>query len=334
MPSNGTRRLTIRNRRKSDSAPLHTETRPRALAVDDDPSYLRILAKMLRDVGFQVTSVESGTSALTRLADEEFELVLLDLKMPGLDGFQTFDQIKSRRSKPYCILLTATDTLEIRVEAFNRGFDDFISKGSNPLEMSAKLNAARRIVSIQRKLRDENDELMQLAMTDQLTGLSNRFFLFSRARELSATARLLHVILFDLDHFKAVNDQFGHLSGDRILADVANAMRQTLRDGDVLSRFGGDEFVLLLTEIGEEEARSVASRVAERVAALRWTLAGQEVRLSVSWGIATSEGRSRSLPELLSECDEKLYGKKKRPTLESSTPEDAEPFLRPPDLVL
>jgi two-component system, cell cycle response regulator len=332
MALNASRRLTIRNRRKSDYAPTEIDGRPRALAVDDDPSYLRLLSRLLGEIGFDVTIAEGGAEALALLADEDFELVLLDLKMPGLDGFETFDQMKARRDKPYCILLTASDSLDIRVEAFNRGFDDFVSKGANPLEMAAKLNAARRIVSIQRKLKDENDELMQLAMTDQLTGLSNRFYLFSKARELSATAKTIHVILFDLDHFKEVNDRYGHLTGDRILADVAGAMRHTLRDHDVLSRFGGDEFVLLLIDIDEKEAHSVAERIAGRVAALNWTLGGAEVRLSISYGIATSEGRSRSLPELLSECDERLYGKKKR--TDNPMPEDAEPFLRPPDLVL
>lgn len=333
MPLN-VRRLTIRNRRKSDSSPAQVDSRPRALAVDDDPSYLRLLNKLLGDIGFEVQHAESGAAALAKLVDEDFDLVLLDLKMPGLDGFETFDQIKSRRERPYCILLTASDALDVRVEAFNRGFDDFVSKASNPLEMAGKLNAARRIVSIQRKLKDENDELMQLAMTDQLTGLSNRFFLFSRAREYSSTAKLLHVILFDLDHFKDVNDRFGHLSGDRILADVAAVMRSTLRDGDVLSRFGGDEFVLLLVDVSVEDANFVAQRLASQVKNLRWNLGGQDVQLGISWGIATSEGRARSLPELLSECDAKLYGNKRRGHETISTPEDAEPFLRPPDLVL
>lgn len=304
-------RLKIRNRRKSDRAPLEGDSRPRALAVDDDPSYLRLLAKVLGDVGFETKVVESGAAALELMESEDFDLLLLDLKMPGLDGFATFDQLNAGHDKPYCILITANDTLDIRVEAFNRGFDDFVSKQSNPMEIMAKLNAARRIVNIQRRLRDENNELMQLAMTDQLTGLSNRFYLFNRARELSATARWIHVVLFDLDQFKIVNDQYGHLTGDRILSDVAAAMRNSVRTSDVLARFGGDEFVLLLTDIDMPEVMVVINRILSSIREMTWSVGGQEIRLSCSYGLATSEGRTRSLPELLSECDARLYGQKR-----------------------
>lgn len=323
--------LKIRNRRKSDRTPLDSEERPRALAVDDDPAYLRLLAKVLADVGFEAMVADSGQAALEILQDAEFDLVLLDLKMPGLDGFETFDQISHNREKPYCILITANDTLEIRVEAFDRGFDDFVSKQSNPMEIVAKLNAARRIVNIQRRLRDENSELMQLAMTDQLTGLSNRFYLFNRARELSASAKWIHVILFDLDHFKAVNDRHGHLAGDRILSDVAATMRNAIRTSDILARFGGDEFVLLLTDIDIAEANVVVDRILDAVRALRWNIGDEEISLSCSHGMASSEGRTKSLPELLSECDEKLYGAKQREAgTASREPAPGIPTLIPP----
>lgn len=249
-------------------------------------------------------------------ADRDFDLVLLDFRMPGFDGFETLDRIRSHRDQPYSILITANDELEMRISAFSRGFDDFISKQAGPEEMIAKLNAARRMLSIQRRLKDENSELMQLAITDQLTGLPNRLYLFSRARSISASQTRINVILFDLDEFESINNRFGSLFGDRILADIGALFRRSIRSTDVASRFGGDEIVLLIPDIAEDEAHAVAERIAASVEELEWRISGETVNLTISWGLASSEGRQRSLPEILAECDQQLKARRASRTYE------------------
>jgi diguanylate cyclase (GGDEF)-like protein len=300
----------VPNRRRSDQAPAE-DAPPRALAVDDDESYLRLISAILREVGFEVTLASNGLDALQELQRSQFELVLLDLQMPGLDGFETLEGTPGHRERFYAVLLTASDTLEVRLEAFNRGFNDFISKKANYLEIMAKLKSARRTVLLQRRLRDEVNELKQLAMTDQLTGLANRFYLLNRARELSILDRPLHLALFDLDDFKSVNDRFGHVMGDRILADVGMTFRRATRQTDTVARFGGDEFVMLMSGIEAEEADAIALRITEEISKLRWNVAGVELRLGCSYGVASGSGREKSLPALVTEADRNLMRRKR-----------------------
>lgn len=299
----------VPNRRRSD---LEAEEQtPRALAVDDDESYLRLISAILKESGFQTAVCSSGLEALEKLKEQQFDLVLIDLLMPGLDGFETLEGSSLQRENFYAVLLTANDSLEVRLEAFNRGFNDFISKKSNYLEIMAKLKSARRTVLMQRRLRDEVSELKQLAMTDQLTGLSNRFYLLSKARELSSSEREMHLALFDLDDFKSINDRFGHLTGDRILADVGMTFRRATRQGDIIARFGGDEFVMIISGIDAELADAIAERIVSQIAMLSWHVAGVELRVTCSYGVASSTARAKSLPELIADADRNLLRRKK-----------------------
>lgn len=294
------------NRRRTDREGGASHTRPAALAVDDDPSFLRLIERQLESIGFDVTVSPSGESAAELCETRDFDLVLLDLQMPGINGFETLDRIRACREQPYSILLTANDGLDVRIDAFSRGFDDFLSKKAGPEEIAGKLNAARRMLSIHRRLKDENSELMQLAITDQLTGLSNRLYLFSRARSISSSQVRLNVLVFDIDDFESTNQRFGTLFGDRILADIGALFRRSVRATDVASRLGGDEFVLLVPEIEEQEAEQVALRLQRAIETLEWRISGETVRVTCSSGMASSEGRERSLPEILAECDQKL----------------------------
>lgn len=309
-----TRSFWTQNRRKNDLPGSPGDLCPRALAVDDDPTYLRLISKLLKDAGFEAEVCADGAAAIERLRRDEFDLVIIDLKMPNLDGFETLDGIRERRDEIYAILVTGTDEIETRMAAFTRGFDDFISKATSAEEMLAKLKAARRILSMQRKLKDENSQLMQLAMTDQLTGLANRFYFFSRARQLTATDMDLHVVLLDLDHFKLVNDRYGHLVGDRILSDIGVALRGETRTGDVIARFGGDEFVMLVTEADSVEAETLAKRLCDIVGELTWQVSGDEVHVGCSYGVSSTRGREKTLPQLLLECDAQLMQRKRSRT--------------------
>ena len=295
------------SRRKSDYEP---ESLPlRVLAVDDDGAYLRRLKLVLSRAGFDVSTADDGAAAIERIrADRDIAVLISDLSMPGMDGIETVRRAREASAFPglYTILLTATDGVDVKLRALDSGLDDFLTKSSADSEIVAKLRSAARRLNMERRLHIENEELQTLALTDELTGIANRRALFREADSILASGRGLSVVLFDLDRFKHINDTYGHLMGDRILADVAAALKTDTRVGDVIARFGGDEFVLLLPETRADEARAITGRIVRRIDDLRWLMGDYVLTASVSIGIATS-GSASTIETLLAECDARLY---------------------------
>ncbi|HEX2062302.1 MAG TPA: diguanylate cyclase, partial [Thermoanaerobaculia bacterium] len=284
----------------------------RVLAVDDDRTYLKRLRLVLTRAGFDVVTAEDGLSAIDRIRqDRDISILLVDLTMPGMDGIETVRKARDVSAFPglYAILLTASDGTEVKLRALDSGLDDFLTKSSSDSEILAKLRSAARRLEMERRLHLENAELQTLALTDELTGIANRRALFRAAEEMLATGKTLSVALFDLDRFKQINDTYGHLMGDRILADVAACLKQHTRVGDLIARYGGDEFVLLLPGTTMEDARQIVSRIRNRIAALRWEHAGRTISIAVGTGLSTA-GSGSSIVTLLAESDAKLYDAK------------------------
>lgn len=299
-------------RRKTDSGgppePL------RLLAVDDDRNYLRRLQIVLTRAGFDVVVENDGAAAIDRIRREsDISVLLIDLSMPGMDGIETVRHARQASAFPglYAILLTASDGTEVKLRALDNGLDDFLTKSSPDSEILAKLRSAARRIEMERRLHLANEELQTLALTDELTGIANRRALFRAADEILAGGKIMSVALFDLDRFKQINDTHGHLVGDRILADVAACLQEHTRVGDVIARYGGDEFVLLLPETGATEARQITERIRARIAQLRWDIGGHTITVAVGTGLATA-GSGSSLGTLLAESDAKLYDAKLR----------------------
>ena len=306
-------------RRKSDPA---KEPRLRILAVDDDPSYLKYLRLVLTRAGFDVELADDGPSAIERIRQgTRVDMMIVDLAMPGLDGIETVHQIQMDAYLPrlYTILLTANSGTDVKLRALESGLDDFLTKTSPESEILAKIRSAARRLEFERRLHVQNEELATLALTDELTGIANRRALFHAGERLLHTSRALAVILFDLDQFKAVNDTYGHLVGDRILADVGITFKANTRVGDIIARYGGDEFVLLMPEATSDEAWQAADRLLSRIRELTWTIGDKVLTINAQCGIAVAPVAGMTLPELLASSDLALYRKKRR---KSSPPED------------
>lgn len=285
------------------------------LAVDDDAAYLRRLRLVLQRAGFEVHIALDGASAMEMLrADSRIEILVIDLKMPGLDGIETVRRIRSESIRPdvYAVLLTASDGTDVKVRALDSGLDDFLAKSASDTEIVAKLRSAARRLAMEHRLHLENAELQTLALTDELTGIANRRALFRAAESILAAKRTLSVALFDLDRFKAINDTHGHLTGDRILADVAALFKAHTRVGDIIARYGGDEFVLLLPDTARNEAMQIASRLRAIVGATDWDVGSTNVFVKMTYGVASSTPPSAAtLHGLLTACDESLYRRKR-----------------------
>ncbi len=298
-------------RRRSD---LTTVAEPplRVLAVDDDRMYVKRLQLVLTRAGFDVVTANDGATALDRIRqDGDISILLIDLTMPGMDGIETVRHARQECAFPglYAILLTASDGTEVKLRALDSGLDDFLTKSSSDSEILAKLRSAARRLEMERRLHLENAELQTLALTDELTGIANRRALFREAGEILASGKTLSVVLFDLNRFKQINDTFGHLMGDRILADVAACLKAHTRVGDVIARYGGDEFVLLLPDTSAAMARSITDRICEQIRKLQWDVSGTPVHINVGTGLATA-GSGSSISTLLAESDAKLYDAK------------------------
>jgi two-component system, cell cycle response regulator len=307
-------RVEQQSRRRGDAQLPGEEAKLRILAVDDDPAYLRYLDHVLAKAGFAVETATDGVAALEKLrAGCAIDLLLIDLSLPGMDGIETVRRIQSECRVPglYTILLTASQATETKLRALDGGLDDFLTKQSGESEILAKIRSAARRLQMERQLHLRNEELQALALTDELTGIANRRALFRAGADILNSDRQLTVVLFDLDAFKQINDTFGHLSGDRILADVASLFDANTRFGDMIGRYGGDEFVLLLPDTGTEEAQQICDRILGKIRQLTWTINGTLLSVNAQFGVATS-GAENSLPALLATCDQALYSGKRR----------------------
>ena len=298
-------------RRKTD-VESDQDVRLKVLAVDDDLSYLKYLKHVLVKAGFDVEVATDGAAAIQRICGgSRIDLLLIDLTMPGIDGIETVKEIKKEPncSSLYTILLTANTVSDTKLRALESGFDDFLSKLSPESEILAKIRSAARRLEMERRLYRQNEQLQALALTDELTGIANRRAIFREGQDILMAGRALSVVLFDLNKFKQINDTHGHLAGDRILADVATAFKAHTRYADMIGRYGGDEFVLLLPETGAAEAHQIADRIGDQIRQLVWTFFDTAVSVSAQYGVAEAQPGS-TLSEVLARCDQALYKKK------------------------
>ncbi len=277
------------------------------LIVDDNAVQRKILRSQLARLGYDVREATDGVDAWTQLQREPSPIVITDWMMPGLDGPELIVRIRAADfpGYTYVILLTAKDQRTDMIAGLDAGADDYLIKPCDLHELRARVAIAARIVDLEQRLRTARD-------TDALTGLRNRGAIATAAQtELARAQRSgepLSVALLDVDHFKQVNDHYGHQVGDQALRLVAAVVRQHVRPYDLVGRWGGEEFLLVIGA-GEADATAVAERVRSKIAVTPLVLAdGQQVTITASLGVASTEhGGERTLEALVHTADLALY---------------------------
>jgi diguanylate cyclase (GGDEF)-like protein len=282
----------------------------RILVADDDRDILLLLGRVLEHAGYEVVKASSGTEALALMRESAPDLVILDVSMPGADGYTVCRSIQSEGpNAPPVIILTAHTRTSARVTGLDAGAVDCISKPFVADELRARVRAALRT-------KTTRDTLAMEAARDPLTGLLNRAQLAQRSDELIALARrgerALACLMIDLDSFKGINDVHGHAAGDAALVEVTRRLTEVLRVSDVLFRYGGDEFVALLPETDQEGAVRVAERLLERLREAPVDFTGEsgpphELQIRASVGLATWHPLMADGDALVAAADEALY---------------------------
>jgi two-component system cell cycle response regulator len=293
-----------------DATPHHDDPFPKVLIVDDSVDVHRLLMTRLRTEGLDFLSALDGHGGLTMARERQPSLVILDVDLPGLDGLSVLRRLKEdplTQDVPV-IILSGAQSAQDKVAAFDLGAVDYVTKPFELTELRVRIRSALR-------MRQLVQMLAQRAQIDGLTGLWNRTFFDRRwTEEYSRSSRHGHplsVALLDLDHFKGVNDTYGHAAGDLVLDNVGKVLQREGRQSDLACRYGGEEFALLMPDTPPADAVTVCERIRLSIEALRWPRLSS-LRVTVSVGVAGSRGMVPVLAEQWVEAaDRNLYSAKR-----------------------
>ena len=288
------------------------------LAAEDNPVFQSMLANMLTKWGYQPVLARDGNEAWEALQQPDGpQLAILDWMMPGLKGVDICRNVRAAGREPYVyiLLLTARTDSQDLVEGMEAGADDYLTKPFQTHELRVRLRAGRRILELQQELLAAREALRQQATRDGLTGLLNRCAILAVLdKELARASRDGHplsVLMLDLDHFKDINDTYGHAAGDAVLREGAHRMQAALRSYDSVGRYGGEEFLIVLPGCDGSGALAQAERV--RAVFADSPFVNQHGRLTVTCSIGVTgreHVREVDAELLLREADLALYGAK------------------------
>lgn len=282
--------------------------------VDDDPAIRRLITFYLGKQGYDTIECGSGEEAEEMLWGQYWDLAILDRRLPDMDGLELCRKIKAeeRFRTRYVVVLTGKDEQEDKLEGFELGADDYVTKPFQPAELIARIRAARRIVELQKELVRTNERLEQLSITDGLTGVFNhRYFQEALAAEFEEAVRYdrpLSFTLIDLDYFKKVNDTYGHAAGDEVLKEISGRFQESIRGSDIVARYGGEEFAILMPQTDLEDARAFAEKIRGMVEARPVRTEEVEIPVTVSVGVASIPHSKLVTPlEMVDAADKALY---------------------------
>ncbi|MCP3964637.1 MAG: diguanylate cyclase [bacterium] len=291
------------------------------LIVDDSTFIQRHLEHVLTSNGIcdEVLKAGDGQEAIEVLDSENVDLVLCDVQMPNVDGFELLRRKRAdlEEREISVIMLTVEEAVEAKVWCLEAGASDYLVKPFHDEELVARVRLHLQLKSLRDELRRKNKELGRLACLDSLTRVSNRrHFMESLRHELDRASRhglSLVLGMIDIDHFKRINDTYGHRVGDQALELVASRLRDALRDHDLLGRYGGEEFAMVLVDVKPEGILVGAERCRRLIAEEEFQVEGHRLQITVSIGIAVStEPDAGAVDELIQQADEALYAAKEQ----------------------
>lgn len=302
------------------------------LIVDDVPANIKMLGEILKG-SYEIVVATNGDRACKLALECAPDLVLMDVMMPEVDGFTACERLKAQdeTADVPVIFITASRTEDDIVKGFKAGGVDYITKPFNPTELFARVRThlelrssreslkrySRELESINNEMNEKNallgkalEQITTLARTDPLTGLWNRGHMMERLREEEARSRRngmpFSLIMCDIDHFKRFNDTYGHECGDLVLKAVSGVLRRSLREQDAASRWGGEEFLLLLPETDAGAACGVARRLREGIATHGLDYNGSRLFVSMTFGVSAYE-QAGGVAGSIRNADDALY---------------------------
>ncbi|MBK5274680.1 MAG: diguanylate cyclase [Desulfuromonadales bacterium] len=282
------------------------------LIVDDLEANVLLLEKMLSNVGYtRISSTRDPHAVCALHRDNHYDLILLDLRMPGMDGFQVMEGLKELETDGYLPVLAVTAQPAHKLQALQSGAKDFVSKPFDLAEVLMRVHNMLEVRLLHEAARNYGKMLETLALNDPLTGLANRRLLDDRMSMALVHARrnksAMAVVYLDLDGFKQINDTLGHGAGDILLKMVAERLVATVREEDTVARLGGDEFILALWHVsGADYAATAALRAIETVSQ-PYDIEGTTVSITISAGVSIYPDHGEDAEMLMKSADAALY---------------------------
>ena len=296
--------------------------RAKILVVDDIAINVELQKAYLAVADYEVIEAQNGEEALQKVKDEKPDLILLDVMMPKMNGYEVCKILKNNPETQFIpiIMVTALAEVEDKVRGIEAGADDFISRPFNKIELMARVKSLLRIKFLQdqlhqhmRELTETRERLQQLAITDGLTGLFNyRYFKEQFVHEINRTERhdlCISLVMMDIDFFKYYNDHNGHLAGDEVLKQIAEVLRSNVRKIDVAARYGGEEFALILPETDKKSAIIVAEKIRKLIENCHIPCEEKQPngKLTISMGVSSFPDDNRTVEGLIKIADTRLY---------------------------
>jgi two-component system chemotaxis response regulator CheY len=290
------------------------------LIVEDEKISRMILLRALEKQGYEVLVAEDGQEGweIFQKEKEDIYLAILDWMMPKMDGLELCHHIKKSQVSHYVYVMFLTGKSDVKdiVEGLDRGADDYLTKPFDNRELLSRIKVGLKIVELEKALKEANRKLHVLATTDGLTGILNRRALLERLwDELSRAGREkkpLCLIMLDIDHFKNVNDTYGHDAGDKVLIEVVNRIKSELRPYDMMGRYGGEEFLLGIPKTDLKTGKIIAERFRTCICERPFEINDKRLKVSISLGISNTVpsmdcDTNNLLETMIKSADDALY---------------------------